>query len=98
MHHGWAAVVGVAATAQHITRMYYIQYVDTPNKFIVCSVNRHNPAMMSALHGAQAAAAANGRDVQVHVLPDAGHWLHADNPSGLAALLLPWLVHAGSTT
>ena len=25
-------------------------------------------------------------------LPDAGHWLHADNPRGLVALMLPSLV------
>ena len=25
----------------------------------------------------------------LHILEDAGHWLHADNPSGLHALLLP---------
>lgn len=28
------------------------------------------------------------RDLHLHVLPDAGHWLHVDNPEGLLALLL----------
>lgn len=51
---------------------------------------------MNALHDAQTAAAGHGRDLQVHVLPKAGHWLHADNPTGLATLLLPGLVRAGS--
>ncbi|MCB9678476.1 MAG: alpha/beta hydrolase [Alphaproteobacteria bacterium] len=28
-----------------------------------------------------------GRGAELHVLPDAGHWLHVDNPDGLLALL-----------
>ncbi len=32
--------------------------------------------------------AAAGPGVRLHVLPDAGHWLHVDNPDGLHALLL----------
>lgn len=31
--------------------------------------------------------------VQVHVLPNAGHWLHTDNPQGLKDLIVPTLVH-----
>ena len=31
------------------------------------------------------AVSANGIDV--HVLPDAGHWVHVDDPAGLQALL-----------
>ena len=27
--------------------------------------------------------------VQLHTLPDAGHWVHADNPDGLLAILAP---------
>ena len=30
-------------------------------------------------------------NVRVHVLADAGHWVHADNPDGLLATLAPWL-------
>ena len=26
---------------------------------------------------------------KVHVLPNAGHWLHVDNPRGLMAMMLP---------
>ena len=36
-------------------------------------------ARLDALHGAQAGRA--------HLLPDAGHWLHVDDPDGLLALL-----------
>eukprot|EP00884_Botryococcus_braunii_P016149 jgi/Botrbrau1/3217/Bobra.37_2s0046.1 len=28
--------------------------------------------------------------LHVHALPDAGHWLHADNPQGLTNLILPF--------
>ena len=31
--------------------------------------------------------------LQVHVLPNAGHWLHTDNPQGLKDLIVPTLVH-----
>lgn len=30
-----------------------------------------------------------GRDVRMHVLPEAGHWLHVDDPEGLLELLAP---------
>ena len=29
-------------------------------------------------------------EFQVHVLERAGHWLQADNPEGLQALIEPW--------
>jgi pimeloyl-ACP methyl ester carboxylesterase len=33
--------------------------------------------------------------VSLHVLPNAGHWLHVDNPDGLRALIAPELVRLG---
>jgi pimeloyl-ACP methyl ester carboxylesterase len=38
------------------------------------------------------AEAASKGGVKLHILPDAGHWLHADNPSGLKDLLTNSLV------
>jgi pimeloyl-ACP methyl ester carboxylesterase len=32
-----------------------------------------------------------GGEVKLHVLPNAGHWLHMDNPQGLVAMLAPSL-------
>lgn len=32
--------------------------------------------------------------VKVHVLPDAGHWLHVENPNGLLNIILPHLTDA----
>lgn len=37
------------------------------------------------------AATIRGTQVELHVLPDAGHWVHMDNPVGLAALMSPSL-------
>ncbi len=34
--------------------------------------------------------------VKVHVLPDAGHWLHVENPSGLLDMITPHLTDASS--
>ena len=31
---------------------------------------------------------------QVHLLPDAGHWVHADNPEGLLKIMSPSLSSA----
>ncbi|MFN3196824.1 MAG: alpha/beta fold hydrolase [Bradymonadia bacterium] len=33
--------------------------------------------------------------VSVHLLPDAGHWVHVDNPEGLAILLTEWFDAVG---
>lgn len=32
-----------------------------------------------------------GGKLRMHVLPNAGHWLHMDNPSGLIEILAPSL-------
>jgi len=38
------------------------------------------------------AARAEGSFATLHTLPDAGHWLHVDNPDGLLELMLPSFV------
>ena len=30
-------------------------------------------------------------EIQVHTLPNAGHWVHTDNPTGLVAMMQPIL-------
>ena len=32
------------------------------------------------------------QDLSYHVLPNAGHWLHMENPTGLADMIAPELV------
>ena len=43
----------------------------------------------------ESASAKPGARVRFHVLPDAGHWLHVDNPEGLRAMVAPELVRLG---
>lgn len=40
------------------------------------------------IHAAEEVAAEEGGGVEMHVLEDAGHWVHADNPDGLFRILL----------
>ncbi|KAH9322362.1 hypothetical protein KI387_017001, partial [Taxus chinensis] len=39
------------------------------------------------IHAAEELAASEGAGVQMHVLEDSGHWVHADNPDGLFRIL-----------
>lgn len=41
------------------------------------------------IHTAEQIASCEGAGVQMHVLEDAGHWVHTDNPDGLFRLLTP---------
>ena len=54
------------------------------------------PALAELEAAARAAAGEAARRqcgaVRLHTVPDAGHWLHVDNPAGLAALMLPHLL------
>jgi pimeloyl-ACP methyl ester carboxylesterase len=38
---------------------------------------------------AHRAATQSGGRVEVHELPDAGHWVHVDDPDGLFAIMAP---------
>lgn len=56
---------------------------------------------MSRLQKAEHAAATyaktgNGGMLKTHVLPNAGHWVHVDNPHGLMDMMLPSFVNPGS--
>ncbi|TVU36255.1 hypothetical protein EJB05_18181 [Eragrostis curvula] len=42
---------------------------------------------MQRIHTAEELAADEGGGVEMHVLEDAGHWVHADNPDGLFRIL-----------
>lgn len=42
---------------------------------------------LQRIHAAEEIAAEEGAGVEMHVLEDAGHWVHADNPDGLYRIL-----------
>jgi pimeloyl-ACP methyl ester carboxylesterase len=42
---------------------------------------------LQRIHAAEEVASDEGAGVQMHVLQDAGHWVHADNPDGLFKIL-----------
>ncbi|XP_020575813.1 protein ABHD11 isoform X2 [Phalaenopsis equestris] len=42
---------------------------------------------LQRIHAAEELASDEGAGVQMHVLEDAGHWVHADNPDGLFKIL-----------
>ncbi|KAJ4757909.1 hypothetical protein LUZ62_068284 [Rhynchospora pubera] len=42
---------------------------------------------LQRIHAAEELASDEGAGVQMHVLEDAGHWVHADNPDGLFRIL-----------
>ncbi|KAH0452555.1 hypothetical protein IEQ34_019854 [Dendrobium chrysotoxum] len=42
---------------------------------------------LQRIHAAEELASEEGAGVQMHVLEDAGHWVHADNPDGLFRIL-----------
>ena len=47
--------------------------------------DRWSPALVARLENPPA-----GAPVTLHLLEDAGHWVHADNPEGLLELLVEW--------
>ena len=42
---------------------------------------------LQRIHAAEELASEEGGGVEMHVLEDAGHWVHADNPDGLFRIL-----------
>ena len=54
---------------------------------------RWTPQTLDRLEKAKAASRkARHGQLKLHVLPNAGHWLHVDNPHGLLDMMLPSLV------
>lgn len=50
--------------------------------------DRWTPDILERL---EAAAKKNPDRVSYHILENAGHWLHTDNPGGLIAIMAPYL-------
>lgn len=48
---------------------------------------RWTPQSLKELDKAQQAA--DDSQLRIHVLPNAGHWVHVDNPHGLLDVMLP---------
>ena len=53
------------------------------------SLHRWAHEDVQRIHLAEQIASSEGAGVQMHVLEDAGHWVHTDNPDGLFRLLTP---------
>lgn len=51
------------------------------------SLHRWALGDLQRIHAAEEQAADEGAGVEMHVLEDAGHWVHADNPDGLFKIL-----------
>ncbi|PSS19386.1 Esterase [Actinidia chinensis var. chinensis] len=58
-------------------------------KFLKAERSLHRWALedLQRIHAAEELAAEEGGGVEMHVLEDAGHWVHADNPDGLFKIL-----------
>lgn len=53
------------------------------------SLHRWAHEDVQRIHMAETLAACEGAGVEMHVLEDAGHWVHTDNPDGLFRILAP---------
>ena len=54
---------------------------------------RWTPQSLEKLDKAQQAADAADSQLHIHVLPNAGHWVHVDNPHGLLDMMLPSFIN-----
>ena len=54
--------------------------------------------MLKRLRAAEANSAADGTagTTCYHELPDAGHWVHVDNPTGLTSMVLSSMIQTGA--
>ncbi|CAM6099055.1 unnamed protein product [Calypogeia fissa] len=58
--------------------------------------DRWTPDIISKLESLSKRTGDKGGRVAYHILEDAGHWLHIDNPDGLSNILLPPLVNVST--
>lgn len=62
---------------------------DTVLHFVrAANSDRWTPSILERL---DRAVSSRPETVKLHLLPDAGHWLHVDNPQGLSNLMAPVL-------
>ncbi|KAI3436152.1 hypothetical protein D9Q98_002209 [Chlorella vulgaris] len=98
-------VEGAAAMFADYLEQDYSALIESPPPNTTLNIlramrsDRWDPDTLAAVHAAVSAtkqpAAVRGR-TRYHELPDAGHWVHADNPKGLVKLMLPSLAEAAS--
>ena len=81
-------------------RLGYWDLLQSPpegvNIHIVRAANsdRFSRTELEQLEGVGKGNASGEGRVHVHVLPDAGHWLHVENPEGLLKIISPSLAAA----
>ncbi|XP_061366147.1 uncharacterized protein LOC133309408 [Gastrolobium bilobum] len=85
---------GIAEMYQSYEETNYWRIVeDVPRgvhvNFLKAERSLHRWALedLQRIHAAEELAAEEGGGVEMHVLEDAGHWVHADNPDGLFRIL-----------
>ncbi|KAI7840877.1 hypothetical protein COHA_005407 [Chlorella ohadii] len=98
-------VHGAQSMFDDYLRQDYSQLLRSPPRGVTLHIlralrsDRWDPETMGAVRQAVAAtaqpAAVRG-STRYHELPDAGHWVHTDNPKGLVQLMLPSLVEAAA--
>lgn len=72
------------------------KYADAGLYGVVCRWTRETMAQLQKAEHAAAvhASSGNGGRLHTHVLSNAGHWVHVDNPQGLTDMMLPSFVDA----
>ncbi|KAJ1286546.1 hypothetical protein BS78_03G360800 [Paspalum vaginatum] len=69
-------------TVENVPRGVHINFLKAER-----SLHRWALEDLQRIHTAEELAADEGGGVEMHVLEDAGHWVHADNPDGLFRIL-----------
>ncbi|XP_008806994.2 protein ABHD11 [Phoenix dactylifera] len=69
-------------TVENVPRGVHVNFLKAER-----SLHRWALEDLQRIHAAEELAADEGAGVEMHVLEDAGHWVHADNPDGLFRIL-----------